>query len=69
MSESVLRAPMALVKVPVPSARGMLLTDTFKLAGRSAMILDPVTRPAESPVRPGSRDRNGGGSSGEDKTG
>jgi hypothetical protein len=68
MSESILRAPMALVKVPVTSARSMLLTDTFKLAGRSAMILDPAARPADA-AGGGLRDRDGGGSSRADRPG
>lgn len=35
-----LPARPALIKVAVPRARAMLLTDTFQAAGRSAMILD-----------------------------
>jgi hypothetical protein len=42
---------MMLVKVPVTSARGMLLTDTFKLAGRAAMIIEPTTPDADGENR------------------
>ncbi|MFO1151630.1 MAG: hypothetical protein U1E62_24920 [Alsobacter sp.] len=63
MSETVLRAPMALVKIPVASARGMLLTETFKLAGRAAMILEPVAAPSQGQGQPVARDRGSEGDS------
>lgn len=59
----------ALVKLALPLARAMLLTETFRTSGRSAMILDgvnpttartaPATRPVDMPV--GEPSRRAGG--------
>jgi hypothetical protein len=40
MSDTIHSTPLALVKLAVALAPGMLLTDTFKASGRGAMILE-----------------------------
>ena len=47
MSKTILNTTLALIKMSVPLAPGMLLTDTFVATGRSAMLLDPA--PSASP--------------------
>jgi hypothetical protein len=57
MSDAIRSTPMSLVKLAVRPARGMLLTDTFKVLGRSAMMLEPSAGTGDagigSPGRPG----------------
>lgn len=51
MSKTGLGARLSLIKMSVPLAPGMLLTDTFKAAGRGAMILDALPLATESAER------------------
>ncbi len=56
-------APIVLVKLSVPLAGSMLLTETFRATGRGAMILegDGASPDQGSPHRPGQAPNGAGG--------
>jgi hypothetical protein len=55
MSKMMLGPTESLIRLSVPLARAMLLTDTFKAAGKSAMILEPALPPGAGRPAPGGR--------------